>query len=76
MNPEGASKFRGIGRMSPQGLIDFYERLASGSEIPEFLSDHPNSKSRADLGRGFQVLEPEPMILKSQWESLKRICDR
>lgn len=61
-------------------LAEFFDRLEnlerSLPELPEYLSSHPETKSRSDAARAFAKTQGQvnPILDKTEWAALKGIC--
>jgi hypothetical protein len=65
-------------RISPQGLADFFDRLAKneGSALRalSFISSHPPSEERARAVRNANTSNVQPALSKHDWAALRAIC--
>ena len=70
----GALKRLSIAHVSTQGFQSFFDRLSKESSVPEFLSDHPASKDRAELAKDAKGTSTSPLLSNEEWKTLKAIC--
>ncbi len=63
--------------ISVSGLRTFFERLArkdAESKVLSFLHSHPDSSERALALKDAPGFQPQPLLTKKEWKSLKNYC--
>lgn len=64
--------------VSTAGMVEFFKRIdkLGGSDIPEYLSSHPSSLTRADRARENAEAQKNttPVLSDDDWQALKNIC--
>jgi predicted Zn-dependent protease len=58
-----------------QPLANFFKRLENlGGGTAALLSDHPDSKARAEMAAVAKVENPQPVLEENEWQALKTAC--
>ncbi len=57
-----------------QGFRRFFERMEKEESSSVFLSDHPSSRSRAEMTEKFKNQDPQPIMTEAEWKVLKSYC--
>ena len=58
------------------GFANFFKRLERLSSLPDLLSDHPASESRANEAKKVKVEKPADVLTSDEWQDLKNVCEK
>jgi predicted Zn-dependent protease len=71
----GAMELLARAGLDGEGLAAFFRRLADQpTQVPEWLSTHPDSLARARAVEAMQGTRGAPALTPEQWDALKGIC--
>lgn len=72
---DGAVQRMRVASIDTGGFEKFFEKLAESNTSPAFLSDHPSAASRAEAVKKYPVKNPVPLMSRSEWTALQKICE-